>query len=148
MQLNSQYFNAASVEAGEMDEFIKILNKQSYGKSSYYNDVHHYPVDCGAFIVEWIQRPWDNSFDAGRFTTLAPDEVKMIEKTFPDGHYERFFDEEEYNEAFEQWLKDNPHWVRTPYGTWTNEEENRKFREELEQEQSRHKAKTGEVKDE
>ena len=34
---------------------------------------------------------------------------------------------EEYEEALRQWLEDNPGWIKTSYGTWTNENQNEEF---------------------
>ena len=56
--MNSMYFGKKELDA--MYELIHFLNEQSY-KSEYYNDVHIFPADLGAFIVEWAQVPWDHS---------------------------------------------------------------------------------------
>ena len=42
------------------------------------------------------------------------------------------YDEEDYKERLDEFLKENPGWVKTHYGTWTNEIENEKFRKQLE----------------
>ena len=54
-----------------------------------------------------------------------------MKKFFPDNHSELCYDEEDYKNKLDTFLKDNPGWVKTDYGTWTNEIENSKFRDEL-----------------
>ena len=49
---------------------------------------------------------------------------------YPDGHYDMVYPEEA-DERLNEWHAAHPEWVMTPYGTWTNEEENKKFRETL-----------------
>jgi len=56
----------------------------------------------------------------------------MIEKFFPDNHSEMFYSEEEFEYRLKEWLEKNPGWVKTHYGTWTNEIENKKFLKKLE----------------
>ena len=56
----------------------------------------------------------------------------MLERHFPDNHTELCYNEEDYQEKLAEWLKENPGWVKTSYGTWTNEIENESFRKLLE----------------
>jgi hypothetical protein len=55
----------------------------------------------------------------------------MIEKQFPDNHYEMCFDEQDYQERLQEFLEKNPGWHQTAYGCWTNDIENEKFMKEL-----------------
>ena len=64
--MNKMYFSSEMVAAGELTKFVSILLEQSYSKSNLYNDIHIYPEDLGAFIVEWVQLPWDHCY-GGRF---------------------------------------------------------------------------------
>ena len=54
----------------------------------------------------------------------------MKELIFPDNHIEMVFPSETEG-RLNDWLKENPQWVKTTYGTWTNQEENKKFKEML-----------------
>lgn len=73
MEPNSMYFSAEMVKAGEMTKFIDQLNALSYGKGSFYNDIHIKPEDAGAFVVEWVQVPWDHAY-GGYFVFVGDDE--------------------------------------------------------------------------
>lgn len=129
MELNSMYFSKEQVEAGEMIEFLNILLKQSYGVSKYYNDIHIKPDDCGAFVIEWVNVPWSHDW-GGRFEYLDDDQYSMTEYCFPDRHYELLRDKEEYDERLKEFLKENPGWEMTDYGTWVNTIENEKWLEQ------------------
>ena len=43
-----------------------------------------------------------------------------------------FYSEEDYQERLNEWLKENPGWVKTSYGTLTNEIENEHFKKMIE----------------
>ena len=60
--MNSVYISKEAYEAKEHLALLKYLMDASYGASEYCFDIHITPEDCGAFRIEWIQRPWDNSF--------------------------------------------------------------------------------------
>jgi len=128
--MNSMYFNEEQVDSGEMIEFLNILLKQCYGKSEDYNDIHIKPVDCHAFIIEWNQIPWSGEY-GGHFQFIEEDQTVMIEKFFPDNHSEMCYDEDDYKERLNDFLKNNPGWVKTAYETWTNELENKAFNDYL-----------------
>jgi hypothetical protein len=81
--VNSQYFDDEQVKEGQLTSFINLLNNEAYGAGKYYNDIHIKPADCGAYIVEWVQVPWDGAF-GGSFQYVAEDEKIMIEFTGPD----------------------------------------------------------------
>lgn len=129
MEVNSQYFSKEQVEAGEMTEFINVLLKQCHGKGNRYNDIHIKPEDCEAFSVEWINVPWDNAY-GGSFQYVDEDQAVMTEFYLPDSSSGWFWSEAEFNEFLKDWLEKNPGWVKTSYGTWTNEIENEKFMKE------------------
>lgn len=129
MSINTQFFSKEQVDAGEMTEFISLLTKQSYGKGNRYNDIHIKIEDYGAFSVEWVEVPWSHAY-GGSFTYVDEGQVVMTEYTFPDNHSELCYDEDDYKERLEEFLKENPGWVKTSYGTWTNEIENEKFKQE------------------
>ena len=131
--MNSQYFDQKQIESGEFAKFLKCLMDEAYGDGDHYNDIHIIPADCGAFLVEWEQVNWERSYDYNKFVLIKPDEVIYQEVYFPDGHYE-LLRPEQVDEELRTWQRDHPEWVKTPYGTWTNEEENKAFKEFLEKE--------------
>ena len=120
--VNQQYFSAERVQAGTMSEFIQTLLKFAYDSdakdSATYNDIHIYPADCGAFMVEWTQEPWSHEW-GGSFQYVDEDQFVVIQRSFPDGTYEYFQSEEEYTEALDDWLTDHPEYHRNRWGMWT-----------------------------
>ena len=115
--INSMYFEGLET----CMEFIKTLCNLSLDDSGLYNDIHLYEEE-GAFIVEWVQIPYNHEY-GGEFKFVDDDECVMLEREFPDRHYEYFSSEDDYKETLSKWLKENPQWERTPWGTWTNKEE-------------------------
>lgn len=55
----------------------------------------------------------------------------MLEKLFPDNHIELCYSEEDYQERLTEFLKENPGWTKTEYGTWINEVETKKIKQIL-----------------
>lgn len=142
MKKNEMYFSEEQVKAGEMTEFLNILLKQCYGKSKYYNDIHIKPEDCGAFTIEWVNVPWDESY-GGSFQYLDEDDRIFKEYILPDRSYVCFQFQKEYDEYFEQWMIDNPGWVKNEFGIWTNEIENKKLHEEIDKQICKEENRTG-----
>lgn len=104
--MNSMYFSKEDVEAGLMTGLINYLCKYSYSSGprdfSHYNDIHIKPADCGAFIVEWEQRPWSEDY-GGKFEYVGPKQVVCNEVEFPDKHFE--YTPEDPDEAIKEWLE-------------------------------------------
>ncbi|MBO7732594.1 MAG: hypothetical protein J6S67_08570 [Methanobrevibacter sp.] len=123
-KVNSQYFGSQAVESGAMLKFIKALTDMCYEDDdvALYNDIRIHPEDCGSFIVEWAQVPWDHSY-GGSFQYVDEDEQVMIEREFPDKSYRTFYDEEDYTEQLKQWLIDNPGYHKNQFGRWVNDQE-------------------------
>lgn len=121
--INSMYFNKEQFENGEMDKFIRQLNDMSYGKGNQQVQILIKPADCGAYIVEFVQIPWDHSY-GGHFEYINEEHVVMLERQYPDGTFGQFFDEADYNQALEDWLLENPDWQQTNYGTFVTELDN------------------------
>ena len=128
--MNSQYFSKEQIKAGEMQKLLDFLMAEAYGAGDHYNDIHIKPEDCGAFVVEWAQVPWSHDW-GGQFVLLKEGQVIMTEYIFPDNHTELCYDEEDFNERLEEFLKENPGWEKTSYGTWTNRIENERYQREL-----------------
>lgn len=102
--VNSQFFDEKQVKEGQMDNFTKLLNSEAYGAGKYYNDIHIKPADCGSFIVEWVQVPWDGSF-GGSFQYVDENEKVMIEFTGPDDVVYYAENEAQKKEILEQLYK-------------------------------------------
>lgn len=132
--MNSQYFSKEQVQAGEMDAFLKALRVQDYGKGGYYNDVHIKPADCGAYSVDWAQLRWEGDDDKG-FEYIDSEHVLMLEKEMPDGTFEQFFGEDDYEMVLKDWLADElkagREWKKNEYGHWYEEGEQKRWREML-----------------
>lgn len=128
--VNSQYFSDKQIEQGQMTRLLDYLMSEAYDKGDYYNDIHIRPCDCGTFVVEWIQIPWNHDF-GGSFQYVGQDQVVLTEYRLPDDSHIDLVDDDDFEDYLENWLKEHPGWVRTQYGTWVNKIENEKFLEEL-----------------
>lgn len=137
-RINSQTFSEAEVSSGAMSNFIKILCDLCYSEkpgapSAIYNDIRIHPSDCGSFVVEWVQLPWDGKW-GGQFGYVDEDELIMRECILPDNTIIYCVDEEDYKERLDEWLKENPSYYRTPYGTWGNRDDDAELQKMLEAE--------------
>ena len=131
-EYNSQAFTPEEVKAGLLKDLLDyLLDHNKKAKEQYY-DIH-ITTDGYCTIVEWIDINYEFEGEQGKFQFVPSDGYVMLEKHFPDNHYEMFSSEEEYEERLQEWLKENPGWVKTHYGTWTNEIENEKFKKMLEE---------------
>lgn len=113
-----------------------LISYNSDPEEKYYNDIHIYQEES-LIILEWDHVPYDGSW-GGKFQFVEEDQFVMTEKIFPDNHTELCYDEEDFKERLEEFLKDNPGWEKTPYGTWTNRIENEQFIKKLEEEKKEH----------
>ncbi len=129
-EYNYQSFTPEEVEQGLPLEFLKALLDYNKASKNHYNDIH-ITTDGYCTIIEWESVPYNHEY-GGSFKYVGEEEVVMLEKLFPDNHYELCYDEEDYQEKLAEWLKENPGWVKNSYGIWTNEIENEKFRKQLE----------------
>lgn len=129
MKINEQYYSKEQIKKKEHLKLLDTLMSECYGAKEGYNDIHIVPIDCGAFSIQWIQTNPEHS--SARFAPVDDDETIMKEYSLPDNSYIYFQDEEEYKEYLKDWLKENPGWEKTQYGTWTNRIENEKFLADL-----------------
>ena len=129
---NRQSFTTEEVEKGlHLDLLNYLLDHNKKAKEQYY-DIH-IATDGYCTTVEWTNVSYNSDYgQEGKFAFVPADSYVMIEKIFPDNHIEMCYDEEDYKERLDEFLKENPGWVKTHYGTWTNEIENEKFRKQLE----------------
>lgn len=129
---NSQAFTPEEVKKGlHLDLLNYLLDHNKKNETQYY-DIH-ITTDGYCTIIEWTDVDYNQEFGPeGKFEYVPFDGYVMIEKTFPDNHTELCYNEEDYQERLDDFLKENPGWVKTSYGTWTNEIENERIRKELE----------------
>ncbi len=132
-EYNYQAFTPDEVEQGlHLDLLNYLLEHNKKNKNQYY-DIH-ITTDGYCTIIEWTDVSYSQEFGSeGKFGYVPYNGQVMLEFTFPDNHSEMCFDEKDYEERLEEFLKENPGWVKTSYGTWTNEIENERFRKELEE---------------
>lgn len=129
--VNSHAFTPEEVEKGLHLKLLKTLLELSNESTEHYNDIH-ITSDGYCTIIEWVNVPYSHEW-GGQFNFVDEDQVIMTEKMFPDNHTELCYDEEDYKEKLDEFLKEYPGWVKTPYGAWTNEIENERFRKMLEE---------------
>ena len=129
---NSQAFTPEEVKKGlHLDLLNYLLDHNKKNETQYY-DIH-ITTDGYCTIIEWTDISYNQEYGPeGKFEFVPADGYVMIEKTFPDNHTELCYNEEDYQERLDEFLKENPGWVKTHYGTWTNEIENEKYRKQLE----------------
>ena len=129
---NRQSFTPEEVEKGlHLDLLNYLLDHNKKNETQYY-DIH-ITTDGYCTIIEWADVNYDEKYgQEGKFEFVPSNGQVMLEFSFPDNHYEQSYNEEEYQERLQEWLKENPGWVKTHYGTWTNEIENERIRKELE----------------
>lgn len=101
----------------------------------YYNDIHIREEER-YLILDWTQVYFDTERESGSFQFVDYDQYVMKEIYFPDGHYEYVTSPEEEEEKRSEWQKENPEWTKNKYGTWVNEEENRRWRESVEEDRN------------
>ena len=135
-EYNSQAFTPEEVKKGLLKDLLNYLIDYNIKSESGYYDIH-ICSDGYCTIVGWVDIDYKYKDEQGKFEFVPSNGQVMLEYSFPDNHYEQFYSQEEYQERFQEWLKENPGWVKTPYGTWTNEIENEKYRKMLEEEKSK-----------
>lgn len=130
-EYNYQAFTPEEVEQGLAQDLINyLLDHNKKAKEQYY-DIH-ITSDGYCTIIEWTDVNYKFKDEEGRFDFVPSNGYIKLEFSFPDEHYEEFYSKEEYEERLREWHKENPGWVKGPFGTWTNEIENKKFRKQLE----------------
>lgn len=129
---NSQAFTPEEVKQGLLNDLLNyLLDYNKKCKDGYY-DIH-ITTDGYCSIVEWTSIMYKFEGEEGKFEYVPADSYVMIEKIFPDNHTELCYSEEDYQERLDDFLKENPGWVKTHYGTWTNKIENEKYRKQLDE---------------
>ena len=130
-EYNSQAFTPEEVEQGLLNDLLNYLLEHNKKNETQYYDIH-ITTDGYCSIVEWTDVSYNNEYgDEGKFEYVPYNGQVMLEFTFPDNHTELCYNEEDYQERLDEFLKENPGWVKTHYGTWVNEIENEKFAQQM-----------------
>lgn len=130
-EYNEQAFTPEQVKSGELQDLLDYLLLFNQKSNRAFMDIH-ITSDGYCTIVEWTEVDYEQH-ECGRFQYVPSSGYVLREFYFPDNHTELLSSDEEFDERLKEWLEDNPGWVKTSYGTWTNEIENEKFRQMLEQ---------------
>ena len=89
-----------------------------------YYEIHVYPNDCSCMSIEWQETPWGlNKEWGGQFKWVDVYDDVYTELHFPDDHYE-MVPIGSQEDILKEWHKDNPEWVKSHLGTWTNKDQN------------------------
>lgn len=119
--VNSVSFSKEDVEAGLHLDFIKQLIDYNYKTSSgFYNDIH-IKYDGFTTLVEWFENSLDEYF--GDFEFVDSEHEVMYIGTMPDSTYDYYGSKDEYNKAFEDFLKKNPWYTKNEFGVWVDSRE-------------------------
>jgi len=132
---NYQAFTPEEVEQGLFNDLLNYLLDHNKKNDKQYYDIH-ITTDGYCSIIEWTDVSYNSEYgDEGKFEFVDYDQVVMLEKEFPDNHTEMCWDEEDYKNRLDDWLKENPGWEKTEYGTWYNKAEQEAFRKMLEKQE-------------
>ena len=133
-EYNYQAFTPDEVEEGLLQDLLNYLLDHNKKNKNQYYDIH-ITTDGYCTIIEWTDVSYNQEYGPdGKFEFVPSNGQVMLEYSFPDNHYEMCYSEEDYQERLDEFLKENPGWVKTSYGTWTNTIENEKYRKMLEEE--------------
>ena len=129
---NTQAFTPEEVKKGLAQDLLNYLLDYNKKNTEQYYDIH-ITSDGYCTIIEWVDVMYTSKYgEDGKFQFVDYDEYVMKEFTFPDNHTEMCYSEEDAEQRLQEWLKDNPSWVKNEWGCWTNELENERARKMLE----------------
>lgn len=115
-QINSVAFTPEEVEQNlHMDLIAYLLSYNQKSKSSYF-DIH-ITSDGFCTIVEFASLTYDITSETEGFVFMDEEHYLLKRVEFPDGHYD-YFDDDEAEEVFNNWLKEHPGWVKDEFGRW------------------------------
>ena len=134
---NSVAFTPEEVNQGLHTDLITYLvNYNAQGKSDDYYEIH-ITSDGYCMIIEFDKVPNNHAFGGTfKYVDESDGDIVMKEYIFPDNHTELCYNEDDYKERLDTFLKENPGWVKNSYNCWTNELENEEVNQEVEQQHS------------
>lgn len=126
--INEQAFTPEEVKKGLHLKLISSLLELDKDRKDNHFDIR-ITTDGYCTIVQWCDV--SDEFESCGFRFVDSDEVVMREYRFPDGHYEYFSEDTEFEDALKSWLDKNPGWKKNAHGIWFNEDEQKKRLEDL-----------------
>lgn len=115
--MNNIYFNNRK-HANKFIKFLLDYNQDSDNED--YFEIHIYQEDTG-IIIEFDKVPFSRDW-GGRFEYVDEDQLVVTELIFPDNSTELVPKGSE-DIRLDEWLKENPGWVKNEYGVWRKEGE-------------------------
>lgn len=107
-------FSRSDVEKGLLSQMIQVLRGQYEDKTAY-----SYPITI-RFEDDFTILEWAECYERGCTAEILDiDERVYKEIRLPDDSYVDIPAEVNETEYINDWLKDNPGWERTSYGSWT-----------------------------
>lgn len=128
--MNSTAFTPEEVKKGlHLDLINYLLSYNAKTEDGTFNDIH-ITTDGYCLVIEW--EDVNREYSDAKFSFVDDGYVVMKEVILPDNSIEYALDEEHEEEIWKAFHENNPGWVKTSYGTWTNEIENEQFKKYLE----------------
>jgi len=125
IETNYMRFDVKDQEKGLHLKLLNYLMEYNKNSENSYIEIVVKPAGYDDVIeIEWLQSNYDRYDTEPHFRAVGEDERVMFEYEFPDNHFEWVESMEEGKERVEEWLKENPGWIKTSYGRWINKEEN------------------------
>ena len=130
---NSVAFTPEEVKKGLHSDLINYLvNYNTQNKSDDYYEIH-ITSDGYCMIIEFDKIPYDHAYGGTfKYVDEFNGDIIMKECYFPDNHTEICYDDEDFKERLDNWLKENPGWRKNEYGSWYNEEDQKAWKKYLE----------------
>ena len=123
-QINKQTFSREEIEKGVPLKLLDYLLKHNVDLDVDESDNFDIRIssDGETCSIEWVNTAYD-----GEYQLVDEEHVVLKEVIFPDNTIEYLPDDEE-DEAFNNWLKDHPTYVKSPItGHWYDKEEYKDF---------------------
>lgn len=116
---NYQAFTPEEVKQGLFQDLLDYLMGYNKKNRERYYDIH-ITTDGYCWVIEWVEVNYNEQYGQdGKFEYIPADSCVMTAYRFPDGHSEYFATKAEFEEVLEDWLKENPGWVKNEYGLWS-----------------------------
>lgn len=114
-EYNSQAFTPEEVKKGLHLDLINYLLSYNEKSEGFFNDIH---IDSDGYcvIIEWVTESYTDSCTSFEFVGSDEEILKIVH--YPDNSYGYASDEDEANDMFLLWLRENPGWERNSYGVW------------------------------
>ena len=116
--MNSKAFTPEEIEKGLDKDLLNYLLDYNSKSSEHYYDIH-ICSDGFCTIVEWNDISYNPEMvNTGEFKLIDDEHVIAYEGIFPDNHIELCYNEDDYNERLNDWLKEHPTYRKNTFGRW------------------------------